>query len=307
MKTKREYRRGLRARVKSLGTAAISLVSLAVTALAATDELPALNEPANTPRVPGRIIWADLFTSDADVAARFYAELFGWSASRVGANGHVYTVLMNGDRPVAGIVARPHPGAAGTGARWIGYVSVGVVDDVVARATAADGKVLAPARAFPRRGTQAIFADPQGAVLGVLSSSTGDGGDFEPVEGEWAWLQLLVREPAAAAVFYRRVCEYEVSFDPAAASKQRYVLSSGGFARAGIAPLPVDEPARAGWVPFVRVANIERTTAAAVNAGGRSLVAGREATAGTRFAVIGDPVGAVLGIVEIASESISRR
>ena len=40
--------------------------------------LPALTDPATDENIPGKIVWADYFTSDLDLARRFYGELFDW-------------------------------------------------------------------------------------------------------------------------------------------------------------------------------------------------------------------------------------
>jgi predicted enzyme related to lactoylglutathione lyase len=281
----------------------IGLASAA--ASGATDEIPPLNDPASSSRLPGKLVWADLFTTDVAAATKFYTALFGWTASTVARDSQSFTILFNAGQPVAGIVQRPQRRETMPGARWIGYVSVRSVADTLAAATGAGGKVLAPVREFPRRGTQAILADDQGAVLGVLYSSSGDGDDYQPEAGEWIWAQLLARDPDAAATFCRRTFGYEITLEPNVANKGHFVLASGGFARGGIAPLPARDDARPGWVAFVRVASIERTAARATEGGGRVLVAPREVTAGTRFAVLGDPAGAVFGVTEIASDLTS--
>ena len=44
--------------------------------------------------------------------------------------------------------------------------------------TKAGGRVLAPPQKMPKRGEQAVFADPEGALFGVVKSSSGDPEDF---------------------------------------------------------------------------------------------------------------------------------
>ena len=43
--------------------------------------LPPLNDPAADEHLPGKFVWADLFTSDLPGARRFYGELFGWESA----------------------------------------------------------------------------------------------------------------------------------------------------------------------------------------------------------------------------------
>ena len=55
---------------------------------------------------PGALAWNELYTHDTGTAARFYGDLFGWSASdAVGGDGGEYTVFQLGGRPAAGMMA----------------------------------------------------------------------------------------------------------------------------------------------------------------------------------------------------------
>jgi predicted enzyme related to lactoylglutathione lyase len=76
----------------------------------------------------------------------------------------------------------------------------------------------------------------------------------------------------------------------------RAVLASGGYARAGIAPLPaaVKQP---GWLPYVLVDDVAGTLQRVRAAGGKVLVEPRAELLDGNLAVIADPRGGVLGIV----------
>ena len=39
---------------------------------------PAITEPPTSQYVPGKWVWAELLTEDADAAAKFYGKIFGW-------------------------------------------------------------------------------------------------------------------------------------------------------------------------------------------------------------------------------------
>jgi predicted enzyme related to lactoylglutathione lyase len=80
--------------------------------------------------------------------------------------------------------------------------------------------------------------------------------------------------------------------------KNDFLLSSGGLARAGVAPLPDRADAKPGWIGVVRVANIDETLARAVKLGGEVLVAPRPPAFESRFAIIADSTGGAVGLVE---------
>ena len=75
----------------------------------------------------------------------------------------------------------------------------------------AGGRVLAAPRTLPKRGEQAVFADGEGALFGVMKSASGDPPDFMADPGDWIWIQLLSRDAKKAAEFYRTVGGYEVT------------------------------------------------------------------------------------------------
>ena len=258
---------------------------------------PPLNQPGSTERHPGKFVWADLFTTDPVAATKFYTGLFGWTASTIAQNGQAYTVFSNDGRAVAGLAPRP---AATTKrpSRWIGYLAVTDLPAVLQRATKAGGQIRAEARAFPKRGTQAIIADNEGSAVGLLQSTSGDSPDAEPKPGDWNWFELYVKQPHVATIFYEQVIGYQSAPDFRTERKDDYLLSSGDVARAGVAPLPDREDAKPGWLGVVRVASIDEAVARTVRLGGEVLVAPRAAAFESRFAIIADPTGGTVGLVE---------
>jgi len=258
---------------------------------------PPLNDPAVKEQHPGKFVWADMFTTDPAAATKFYTGLFGWTADTTSQNGRTYTVFRNGSRPVAGLASRPQAHAKRP-SRWIGYVAVTNLASTLKLVTEAGGVIRAGAREFPDRGTQAIIADGEGSTLGLLQSASGDSADDEPKPGDWNWFELFVKQPQVVTAFYRQVIAYDVAPDLRTERKNDFVLSSGGLARAGVAPLPDREDAKPGWLAVVRVANLDETLARAVKLGGEVLVPPRPAAYESRFAIIADSTGGSVGLVE---------
>jgi predicted enzyme related to lactoylglutathione lyase len=285
-------------------TLALILAGALALPLGAT-ELPPINTPATTDNFPGKFVWADLFTADQAAAAQFYTGLFDWTATTVerenGQGLHDYIVLSNGDRPIAGI-ARLRPGKMPGPAhgRWVHYISVPDVAAALSAAVAGGGHVVFPAKDLPARGTQAIYSDGEGALVGVIHSSSGDPGEYRPDPGDWTWAELFAHDPSAAALSYRTALGFEVLPDSRLQRPDTFLLSSGGFARASVVPLYSRSQGKPAWLGFVRVANLKDVLSRAGRLGGRILVGPRALDPDTQLAIIADPVGAAIGLVEHA-------
>lgn len=270
------------------------------------NELPPLNDIPTGEHLNGKFVWADLFTTDPTVAGKFYCDLLGWTEVALSRdNLTTYILLSNLHGPVAGVVQRP-AGRPDGPARWISYVSVDDVSRVLAAVTTAGGRTLASPRDLPQRGTQALIADKDGAALGILHSTLGDPGDYWAEPGDWIWAELLARQPQAAGDFYRSVFNYGMDPDARTNKKDHFILSSLGFARAGIAPMPAEKDAKPGWLGFVRVDKLDETVNRAIALGGKVLVEPRPTELASRFAVIADPTGGAMGLVELENNLIAK-
>ena len=273
------------------------LLGIGLPASATASDFQPLNSPATTEHIPGKFVWADLFTTDPVAATKFYSGMFGWTANTINQDGKAYTVFSNGSRPVAGLAPRP-PSNTKRPSRWISYIAVADLSATVKLVAKAGGQVRAEARDFPDRGWQAIIADNEGSTIGLLQSSSGDSVDEEPKPGDWNWFELFVKQPKAVATFYQRILNYGIAPDLRTERKNDYLLSSGGLARAGVAPLPDREDAKPGWLGVIRVASIDEALTRAVKLGGDVLVPPRPAAYESRFAIIADSTGGTVGLVE---------
>ena len=283
-------RAGLRAVMATLLLAALSSTA------GQPPDLPPLTTVSGNPRLPGKFVWADLVTDDVKSAREFYSRMFGWTFLMAGQ----YTIAANDERPLCGLVqvAKPADRPQAT-PRWIGYISVANVSRAQGAVTKAGGRVLAAPQQMPKRGEQALFADAEGAVFGVVKSSAGDPEDFLAEPGDWIWIQLLSRDGKKAGEFYRAVGGYEVIENAETNRLSDFVLSSKGFARATIRTIPAgNTQARPSWLPFVRVKNAGQSAAQAKQLGGKVLIEPSPSLFNGKVAVVADPTGAAMGIME---------
>jgi len=283
--------------------AAIGLVAaLHVGSAMAAPALPPVTDPPTTIRIPGKFVWFDLVTPDAAASRAFYGKVLGWTFQPV-AGASDYTAIAADGRLVGGVF-QPAAGAAGPpGSRWLSFVSVGDVRAVITRLGGMGFTTLLPATEVPGRGTQAVVRDPQGAVVGLLRSASGDPRD-EPVgPGEFFWVDLYARDVVTASAAYSAVGFNVVPADEELG--ERMLLEANGYARAGITQMP-PEAKQPGWLPYVQVEDVGATVAAALAAGGKVLMAPDPAVLDGNVAVIGDPLGGVLGVIHWTVQDTGR-
>jgi len=281
--------------------AVATMLGLGSPASVRAKDFPPLNTPATNETHPGKFVWAELYTSDPEAAAKFYTGVFGWTDGTVDHHFVDYVVFSNENHPIAGLRKR----SAMTGkhaSRWVHYISVTDLAASLALVTKAGGIVRGSAK-FPKMGSQGIITDPEGSPVGLIQSTSGDSADNDPAPGEWNWVHLFVKTPQTAADFYRQVFNYDVAPDSRPGKSAELLLSSTGFNRGGISVLEDHEDAKPGWLGSIRVANLDETLARVPGLGGEVMVAPHEALLGSRFAVIADPTGGTVGVVEYSNNA----
>lgn len=115
----------------------------------------------------GSLGWNEVLTNNVDRAGSFYSSLFGWKLAP-GMNPDVpYTVFMQGERMVGGMMAITKEMMDAPPAWWV-YFSVADCDATLAKAQKLGGKVHRPGTDIPNIGRFGIIEDPQGAVFAVM-------------------------------------------------------------------------------------------------------------------------------------------
>jgi uncharacterized protein len=110
-------------------------------------------------------VWDELGTSDVDGAARFYEDVFGWTAEDAGPEFGGYRLFKQGETNVGGLMAVPDPSIP---THWLPYVGVEDTDATVAKAKGLGARVVVEPMDIPQTGRFAVLADPQGAVFGII-------------------------------------------------------------------------------------------------------------------------------------------
>jgi hypothetical protein len=261
---------------------------------------PPIVDPATGQYTPGRWVWADLVTSDVAAAADFYGKVFGWTFETYGGNDdrETYTLALADGLPIGGMVfdQRAMKGKIPS-ARWIGLVSVADPKAAAEAVTKSGGTIIYAPTMLGERGETAFFKDPEGTLFGVVRSRNGDPADYVGDMNEWVWLDLWTADVEKATQFYRAVIGYDVLPLEQEGVRSGAHLVSAGYVRAGVMRKH-DERSSAVWLPYIRVADVQKTVELARAAGGKVLVKPvplNHSIAG----IIADPTGAPVGIVQL--------
>lgn len=145
--------RGRMAEIRDPQGAAVALLTSSV------------GDPRDRPLKDGYWLGAELWTGDVESAATFYVHLAGLEqASMNQPDGGLYVMLVGDRRPRGGVTAIP---LEGQGPQWVPQVAVLDLQATLERVEEYGGTVLIrPGMPGAVEGT-AVFADPQGAVLGI--------------------------------------------------------------------------------------------------------------------------------------------
>ena len=264
---------------------------------AISTDLPALVSPAGVEHHAGKMVFAVLMTPDLVASERFYANLFGWNFHNFYSGSTLVGQASLNGHAVAAIVQRTIP--QGRNPAWRSFLSTGDVDKAAATAVQHGASILMAPHDIAAIGRDALLIDPQGAVFGMLASSSGDPPDTLAEPGDWIWSSLITTDPDVDAAFYGTVFGYDVFKLPDPQDARHLILASDSYARASVNPMPVDRPvSHPRWISYVRVTDMTAMSAKLVALGGHVVLAPHADRNGGMIALISDPAGALFGLLE---------
>jgi predicted enzyme related to lactoylglutathione lyase len=242
--------------------------------------LPPVSQTDTGLVMPGKFVWGDLVSQDAEASTAFYGALFGWTFET---NGR-YSTVMNRGVPIAGIVmARDKD----RGTEWLGNLSVVDVERAAAAYSENGGLIEGDPVDAPDRGKIALVSSKGGAALLLVRASGGDPPDAHPVVGGWLWWELWTHDVEGAMNRLVNVAGYQRETIDLRDEPYR-VLRDAKARRAGIMEAPPD--VYPTWLPYFRVDDVDASVDQAVALGAR-LIEKSE-----RSAILVDPNHAEFGI-----------
>jgi predicted enzyme related to lactoylglutathione lyase len=257
-----------------------------------------------TPHAPGSFCWAELATTDAVGAKKFYTSLMGWSGHDDPLpSGGVYTMLMQDEGNVGALYQQmPEMISAGVPPHWMPYVTVEDAAAAAAKARELGATVVKDAFDVFDIGSMAVLKDPVGAALSVWQPKKHTGTDFtDGRPGTVCWNELATRDKEKAGEFYAGLFGWAPTVLDM--SSMPYTMFMNGDARAaGMLEMTEewgDIPPH--WMIYFAVADCDATAAQAKEIGGEVKVPPTDIPTVGRFSVIQDPQGAVFSAIKLSA------
>jgi uncharacterized protein len=154
----------------------------------------------------GTFCFAELVSPDAGAAKRFYGDLFGWTAEEVPGPTHPYWLFEIDGHIVAGL----RPIQRGR-QRWIPYVAVERLDEVVTEAERLGARVGQPPFDVSGLARLATLVDPHERVVGLWQANGGSGADRQSLPGSMWWVEMLAHDVTGATHFYSTLFGWKAS------------------------------------------------------------------------------------------------
>ena len=115
--------------------------------------------------------WIEHSGKDSAAARAFYEKVLGWTIAELPMkDGSTYHGIMVGEKPVGGFSPRPAEQGG-----WMTYVTVDDADARFKAALEAGATALQEPFSVPGVGRIAVFADPAGAALAVITYESQQG------------------------------------------------------------------------------------------------------------------------------------
>lgn len=255
---------------------------------------------------PGTPCWVDLTTPDVEAAAEFYGALFGWEVPELPNSAEMggYRRAKLGGKDVAGVYPLMQEGQPSF---WGTHICVADAEATATAVQGAGGTMIAEPMDVAGYGHLAVFADPTGAVFGIWQPGTFAGAELVNEPGTFGWNELGTRDPARAKEFYGAVFGWGFEDEESERGGTYSVWKVGDAMVGGMLDiagmLPDEIPAH--WLVYFTVEDADAAIAK-VEAGGGDVRFGPMDVPVGRFAVVGDPFGAVFAVMQPSAETLAK-
>ncbi len=240
----------------------------------------------------GAPCWVDLWTSDPERSRHFYSSLFGWEAGEANPDFGGYFMFNRNGNPIAG--AMGDMGDMSADNTWKPYFSAENVDITLERAGAQGGIVLFPTAKIADLGSQAVIADPSGAVTGIWQGDSFHGFSAIHEHGTPSFIAIDVPNYESEIAFYRSVFTWDPEEEEVDGHHYAgFMDKDSSRPIAGIGDeienlAPGEAP---HWTVFWQVDDVDAAVATVQELGGSVRMAPANRGLG-RVALVADPCGA---------------
>jgi predicted enzyme related to lactoylglutathione lyase len=246
----------------------------------------------------GRFVWYELTTTDMQAAKAFYCSVVGWDARDASMPGLPYTVFMEGEAAVSGLMELPKDARSmGERPMWIGYVCVDDVDATADRLKQLGGAVHVPPQDVLQVSRFSVVSDPQMATFALFQWQNPE--QQQPVNqlahGRVGWNELLAADSEQAWNFYSKLFGWQKGETNMSTVGPYQQFSAGGPPIGGMMAKPPTVPV-ACWLYYFNVSDIDAAVQRVRAGGGQVLGGPAEVPGGNWIAQCADPQGAMFAL-----------
>ncbi len=257
-----------------------------------------------TKHTPGMFSWADLATPDPEGSKAFYTEFLGLTAIDLPMQpGMVYSMLAKDGSNVCAIYQMPEEMGQMTGGQpvWNSYFTVESADETASRVAELGGAVMmGPVDVFDS-GRMVVSSDPTGAVFSVWEPKSHTGAQVFGEPGALAWNELKTHDTEAAAQFYGGLFGWSANTTPSAGGGEYTEFRLDGVSAAGMMAIRKEwGEVPPNWTVYFAVASLDAALDTANRLGATVAMAPMEVQGVGRFALLRDPQGAYVYVIQIA-------
>jgi predicted enzyme related to lactoylglutathione lyase len=184
---------------------------------------------------------------------------------------------------------------------WMTYVAVTSADDTATKAASLGGKVIAPAFDVFDVGRMAVLQDPTGAVFCVWQAKQHSGVGVQHEPNAFSWSELMTRDTASATKFYTALFGWDTLVSDKHGFKYTHWKLDGQDFGGMMAISPEMGQVPPHWMNYVSVTNCDETVSKATSLGGNVLQPAFDIPDVGRMAVLQDPQGAVLSVIQLSN------
>jgi len=245
--------------------------------------------------MPDPVVHFELNGPDPVGVAKFYGELFGWHAQPISSEPPYVVVDTHAGTGINGGFGGGREAETRSSSVYVGVPDVRAA---LAKAESLGAKTVVPFTEMPEVVTFALFADPQGAVVGLVETPPdvpeGQGrpspGSNPPVD----WFEILSGDPKGAWEFYGQLFGWKVTQAPG-----DYVYGmvepSGSGIGGGLGSSQDGQP-RVNI--YAGVDDLPVYVEKAESLGAKTVMPPMKVAENTTIAMIADPQGTVFGLYE---------
>lgn len=243
----------------------------------------------------GSFIWYELSTTDPKGAIAFYKDVVGWSTDTFEGAEPPYWVWLAGAAGIGGVTGLNNTKAAPS---WVGYVYAEDVDALTKQAASLGAKVCAGPFDIPRVGRFSSIADPQGAVLSMITPTGPDRPTpTGPTPGHVVWHELLTNDTDAALKFYGDLLGWQKTQSMDMGDMGQYeIYGKSGRDYGGMMKRPAGYPLPPHFLYYVHVSDLDAATERVKGAGGKIWNGPMPIPSGERVVQCADPQGATFAL-----------